>query len=40
MSPDHGVAKNLIKNKADATSLLNCFKFINKFGKWNFQKNL
>ena len=34
VSPDHGVAKNLIgKNIADATSLLQCINFINKFGK-------
>ena len=37
VSPDHGVAKNIIgKNKADTTSLLQCINFINKFGKWNF----
>ena len=30
ISPDHGVAKNIIgKNKADTTSLINCLKFIN-----------
>ena len=34
VSPDHGVAKNIIgKNKADTTSLLQCINFINKFGK-------
>ncbi len=34
VSPDHGTAVNLIgKNKADATSLIKCIKFINKFGK-------
>ena len=33
VSPDHGVAANLIgKNKADPTSLIECIKFINKFG--------
>ncbi|MBL6785897.1 MAG: 4-hydroxythreonine-4-phosphate dehydrogenase PdxA [Candidatus Pelagibacter bacterium] len=33
VSPDHGVAINLIgKNKADENSLLQCIKFINKFG--------
>ena len=32
VSPDHGVASSLIKkNKANATSLVNCFKFIEKF---------
>ena len=32
-SPDHGVALDLIKkNKANSLSLLNCIKFINKFG--------
>jgi len=32
VSPDHGVASNLIKkNKANAASLINCFKFIEKF---------
>ena len=31
VSPDHGVANNIIgKNKANATSLIKCFKFINK----------
>ena len=30
ISPDHGVAKNIIgKDKADTTSLINCLKFIN-----------
>ena len=34
VSPDHGVAHNLIKkNKADHISLFKCIKFINKFGK-------
>jgi 4-hydroxy-L-threonine phosphate dehydrogenase PdxA len=34
VSPDHGVAKNLIgKNKADETSLLKCIDFVNKFKK-------
>ena len=33
-SPYHGVAKDLIKkNKANGLSLLECIKFINKFGK-------
>ena len=33
VSPDHGVAMNIIKkNKANASSLLECIKFINKFG--------
>ena len=33
VSPDHGVAKNLIKNKkANPNSLLECINFINKFG--------
>jgi len=33
-SPDHGVAKDLIKkNKADGLSLLECIKFIYKFGR-------
>ncbi len=33
VSPDHGVAINLIgKNKANPTSLLECVKFLNKFG--------
>jgi 4-hydroxythreonine-4-phosphate dehydrogenase len=33
VSPDHGVALDLIKkNKANSLSLLNCIKFINKFG--------
>ncbi len=31
-SPDHGVAKQIIKkNKANPTSLINCIKFFNKF---------
>ena len=34
VSPDHGVAYNLIKkNKANPSSLLECIKFINKIGK-------
>mgnify|MGYP001415974079 CR=1 FL=1 len=34
VSPDHGVASNLInKNKANPTSLIKCIKFINKFRK-------
>ena len=33
VSPDHGVAKNLIlKNKANPISLIECINFINKFG--------
>ena len=41
VSPDHGTAKNLIKkNKADPTSLIECFKFIKKVTKWSLQKNL
>jgi 4-hydroxy-L-threonine phosphate dehydrogenase PdxA len=33
VSPDHGVAKQLIKkNKANPLSLINCIKFVNKFG--------
>ena len=33
VSPDHGVAANLIKkNKANASSLIECINFINKFG--------
>ena len=33
VSPDHGVAKDIIKkNKANFQSLLECIKFINKFG--------
>ena len=33
-SPDHGTAIHLIgKNKANATSLLECINFVNKFGK-------
>ena len=32
ISPDHGVAKNLIgKNKANHKSLLSCVNFINEF---------
>ena len=33
VSPDHGTAINLKKNKADPTSLLKCIQFINKFGR-------
>tara|TARA_E500000178_G_scaffold342938_1_gene388913 strand:+ start:7412 stop:8386 length:975 start_codon:yes stop_codon:yes gene_type:complete len=34
VSPDHGVALDIIKkNKASCKSLLECVKFINKFGK-------
>ena len=34
VSPDHGVAKNLIyKNKANPKSLIECINFINKFGE-------
>ena len=34
VSPDHGVAKDIIKkNKGNPISLLECIKFINKFGK-------
>ena len=33
VSPDHGVARNLIgQNKASPISLISCIKFINKFG--------
>ena len=33
VSPDHGVAKNLIgQNKANTSSLMECIKFLNKFG--------
>ena len=33
-SPDHGVADDLVlKNKANPSSLIECIKFINKFGK-------
>ena len=33
VSPDHGIAKNLIgKNKANSSSLYECIKFYNKFG--------
>ena len=33
VSPDHGVAKNLIgQNKANPISLIECIKFLNKFG--------
>ena len=33
VSPDHGVAKNLIlKNKANPKSLIRCLNFINKYG--------
>ena len=31
ISPDHGVAENLVKkNKANPLSLLSCIKFLNK----------
>ena len=34
VSPDHGIASNLIcKKKADPNSLIECIKFINKFTK-------
>lgn len=34
LSPDHGVASNIIgKNRANPESLINCIKFINKYGK-------
>lgn len=34
LSPDHGIAKNIIgKNKADPKSLINCVNFINKYGR-------
>tara|TARA_B100000575_G_C23086492_1_gene626182 strand:+ start:532 stop:1497 length:966 start_codon:yes stop_codon:yes gene_type:complete len=34
VSPDHGVAKDLVgKNISNSTSMLNCIKFIDKFGK-------
>ena len=34
VSPDHGVAVDIIgKKRANYASLLNCIKFINKFGK-------
>ena len=34
VSPDHGVASNIInKNKASPRSLIQCIKFISKFGK-------
>ena len=34
VSPDHGVANELInKKKANPRSLIECIKFINKFGK-------
>jgi 4-hydroxy-L-threonine phosphate dehydrogenase PdxA len=34
VSPDHGVAVDIIgKKRANCASLLNCIKFINKFGK-------
>ena len=39
VSPDHGVAANLIKkNKANASSLTECIYFINKFDNENTQK--
>ena len=34
LSPDHGVAKDLIgKNKANPQSLINCINFLKKFDK-------
>ena len=34
VSPDHGIAKNLIKKKkGNPISLIKCINFINKFGK-------
>jgi 4-hydroxythreonine-4-phosphate dehydrogenase len=34
LSPDHGIAKDIIgKNKANSQSLIDCIKFINKYGK-------
>ena len=34
VSPDHGVATELIgKNKGNETSLVECIKFLYKFGK-------
>ena len=34
ISPDHGVAKNLIgKKKANPKSLISCIEFLDKFGK-------
>ena len=34
LSPDHGVAKDIIKkNKANPSSLIDCIKFLNDFGK-------
>ena len=34
VSPDHGIAKNLIgKNKANYISLMNCINFVRKFGR-------
>ena len=31
VSPDHGVAQNLINKKRHPTSLIKCLNFINKF---------
>ena len=33
VSPDHGTAIGLIKNKANESSLINCINFVNKYGK-------
>ena len=34
LSPDHGVAKDLIgKNKANPSSLIKCINFLEKFSK-------
>ena len=34
VSPDHGVAKDLIcKNKAESLSLVKCINFVNRYGK-------
>ena len=39
-SPDHGVAKKLVlRNKANPKSLIECIKFINRYGIWYLQKN-
>ena len=40
VSPDHGTAKYLIaQNKANPLSLIESINFVNKFGKWVFQKD-
>ena len=40
ISPDHGVATNLIgQKKANPKSLISCIEFLDKFGKWNLLKN-